>query len=226
MGGVSVLKQRPNRFFGARVRGRLGRHWLWRPAERRLKPTPPGGSGLGSQAALESEKDEVGAAANSEFVEQVGDVKFHGALGDVEFAGDFLVGKILEERIENFLFATAEIGDGIGLQATRLIRKNGIDETGQHGARHPETAVGDERQGANELLASFFVGKNPFHTETQERKAVGILMLIADDDEARVGETLDEIGQKRTGRLARSVRVHDINLSFGRFEVAEVGSER
>jgi len=120
-------------------------------------------------------------------------VEFHSAFGDVEFAGDFLVGKILEKRIENFLFATAEIGDGIGLQAARLIRKNRINETGKHGARHPETAIGDKRQGADELLASFFVSKDSLHSETQERKAVGILMLIADNDEACISETLDQI---------------------------------
>jgi len=120
---------------------------------------------LGHGAALEGEKNEVGAAADTEFIEQVGDVKLNGALGDVELAGDFLVGKILEERIKNFLLATAEIGDRIGLQAARLIRKNRIDETGEHRARHPETAIGDKRQGADELLAGFFVGKNPLHTE-------------------------------------------------------------
>ena len=71
-------------------------------------------------AALEGEEDEVGAAADAEFAEQIGDVKFYGALGDVEFAGDFLVGEIFEERIENFLFTAAEIGDGIGFEAPAL----------------------------------------------------------------------------------------------------------
>ena len=46
-------------------------------------------------AALEGEQDQVGAAANAEFAEKVGDVKFYRALGDVKFAGDFFVGKIL-----------------------------------------------------------------------------------------------------------------------------------
>jgi hypothetical protein len=69
----------------------------------------------GGHTALEGEKDEVSAAADAEFAEEVGDVKFYGALGDVQFAGDFLVGKIFEERVQDFLFAAAEIGDGIGL---------------------------------------------------------------------------------------------------------------
>ena len=114
-----------------------------RTLERRLKPTLPQSLGLRHGAALEGEKNEVGAAADTEFIEQVGDVKLNGALGDVELAGDFLVGKILEERIENFLFTAAEISDGIGLQAARLIREYGIDETRKNSTGHPETAIGD-----------------------------------------------------------------------------------
>jgi hypothetical protein len=51
-------------------------------------------------------------------------------------------------------------------------------------------------------------------------------MLIANDNEASIGETLDEIREKRAGGLASGVRVNDINLGFGRFEIAKVGSER
>jgi len=181
---------------------------------------------LGHGAALKGEEDEVGAAADAELVEQIGDVEFDGALGDVELAGDFLVGKILEERIKNFLFTTAEIGDGIGFEAACLVGENRIDESGKNLARNPEAAVGDKRKGANELLAGFFVSENSLNAQAQKRKTIGVLMLIADDNEARVGEALDEIGKKRAGGLAGGVRVHDINLGLGRFEIAKVGSER
>ena len=43
-------------------------------------------------AALEGEQDQICAAANAEFAEEIGDVKFYGAFGDVEFAGDFFCG--------------------------------------------------------------------------------------------------------------------------------------
>src|ERR1700693_1025790 len=68
------------------------------------------------QTALKGKENQVGAAADAEFV---------------ELAGDFLVRKILEERIESFLLATAEIRDGIGLQAAALAREDGIHETGE-----------------------------------------------------------------------------------------------
>src|SRR5258708_25811021 len=78
-------------------------------------------SGLG-QAALKRQQDQVCSAAHAELVEQIGHVELDGALGNIEFAGDFLVGKILEKRIENFLFAPAEIGDRVGFEAASLAR--------------------------------------------------------------------------------------------------------
>ena len=56
-------------------------------------------------------------------------MKLYGSLGDVELAGDFLVGKIFEEGVEDFLLAAAEIGDGIGFEAAALIREDGVDES-------------------------------------------------------------------------------------------------
>ena len=46
--------------------------------------------------SLVAEQDEVGTAANVELGEQIGDVELHGALGDIEAAGDFLVGEIFK----------------------------------------------------------------------------------------------------------------------------------
>jgi hypothetical protein len=94
-------------------------------------------------AALEGQEDQVGAAANAKFAEQVGDVKFYGALGNVQTAANFFVGKIFEEGIENFLFAAAQIGDGIGFQAAALPGKYGVHETGKELPGNPETTDGD-----------------------------------------------------------------------------------
>jgi hypothetical protein len=134
-------------------------------------------------------------------------VEFNGALGDVELAGDFLVRKILEERIENFLFAATEVGDGIGFQAASLVREDRIHESGENRTRYPEAAIRDERQCADELLAGFFVREDSLNAQTQERKTVGVLMLIADNDEARVGEAFNKIGEKCPGGLTGGMRV-------------------
>ncbi len=109
-------------------------------------------------------------------------MKLHGAFRDVELAGDFLIGKIFEKRIENFLLAAAEIGNGIGLQAAALASENGIDESREKLPGHPETSGGHQRESTDQLLAGFDVGKKTFHTETQERKTVGFVVLLADDD--------------------------------------------
>jgi hypothetical protein len=63
------------------------------------------------QAALKGKKNEVGTTAHAKLVEQVRNVEFYRAFRNVELVGDFLVGKIFQQRIENFLLAAAEIGD-------------------------------------------------------------------------------------------------------------------
>src|SRR5262249_1642795 len=79
-------------------------------------------------ATLESEQDQVGAAANPEFAEQIRDVELDGALGNVELAGDFLVRKVLQKRVEHFLFSAAEIGDRVGFQAPPLTGQDRVDK--------------------------------------------------------------------------------------------------
>src|ERR1700686_3193488 len=104
-------------------------------------------------ATLERQKDKIGAAANAKLAEQIGDMEFYGALGDVQTAANFLIGKIFEERIENFLFTATQIGDGVGFQTATLSGKYGIHETGKKLTGHPKTAHGHQRQSAGELLA-------------------------------------------------------------------------
>jgi len=122
-------------------------------------------------------------------------VELHGALSDVELIGDFFVGKILEKRIENFLLASAEIRDGVCLEAASLVREDGIHETGKHGARNPEAAIRDKRESAHELLAGFGVRQEAFHTEAEKLKTVGVIVLFADDDEARLRKSFHDIGE-------------------------------
>ncbi len=121
-------------------------------------------------------------------------MKFYGALGYVEFTGDFFVGKILEEGVQDFLFAAAEIGDGIGFETAPLTRENRIHEAGKNRTRNPESAVGDEGQSADQLIARLRIGEKPLNTEPQELVAVGIRVLFADDDKARLGMTFEKVG--------------------------------
>ena len=180
---------------------------------------------MGGQAALEGQEDQVSAAANTEFVEQIRDVEFDGTLSDIEFAGDFLVGKILEQRIEDFLFASAEIGDGVGLQTAPLPGKDGVDETREHGTRDPETALRDEGEGPGKLIAGFGVAENALHAKAEQRKAGGFVDGVADNDEASIGITFENIGQESAGSLPSGVRINHIDLCAGRLKAAEIRSE-
>jgi hypothetical protein len=176
-------------------------------------------------AALEGQEDEVGAAANAEFVEEIGDVELDGALGDIELAGDLFVGEIFKERIEDFLFAAAEIGDGIGFEAAALAGEDRVYETREKLARNPEAATGDQRKSANELVAGFDIGEKTLNAEAKERVAVGFVVLVADDDEARVGIAFENIGEECAGSGFGGVGVHDVDLRAGRLEVAEIGRQ-
>jgi hypothetical protein len=177
-------------------------------------------------AALEGEKNQIGATADAEFAEEIRDVKFYGAFGDVEFAGDFFVGKIFEQRVQDFLFAAAEIGDGIGFEPATLTGKDGINKAGKYRARDPEPSIGDQRQSADQLIAGFRVREKTLNTETQELITVGVRVLFADDDQARLGMTFEKIGQKCACRRPCGMPIDDINLSDGRFEIAHVRRER
>src|SRR6266852_2661753 len=173
--------------------------------------------------ALKVKKDEVGTAAHAKLVEQVRNVKLHGAFRNVELAGDFLVRKIFQQRIEDFLFAAAEVGDGIGLQAAALSGKDGVNKSGEKLPRNPESSSGNQRERADQLFAGFYIGEKAFNAETQERKAIGLIVLFADDTEARFGKAFEKIGQESAGGGLRGMRVNDVNLSFGRLQGTEVG---
>ena len=196
-----------------------------RPKGLRNRRTSFDGS-IGGGAALEAEENEVGAAADTELAEKIRDVELDGALGDVELAGDFLVGEVLEEQVEDFLLAAAEVGNGIGAKAPTLAREDGVHEAGKQRARHPESAIGDEREGAGKLFAGLDVGEQALGTKAQQRIAVGFNMFIGDDDEARLGIALEDIGNECAGGLLGGMRIDDINLRARRIDVTQVGSQR
>src|SRR5260370_40858133 len=120
------------------------------------------------QAALKGKQNEVGTTAHAELTEQVRNVKLHSAFRNVELAGNLFVGKIFEQRIENFLLAAAEIRYGIGLQPTPLTREVGIAETGEKLARNPESAADNNRERADQLVPGFTVPEKAFHTKAND----------------------------------------------------------
>ena len=152
-------------------------------------------------------------------------MKFYSALCDVELASDFFVGKILEERVQDFLFAPAEIGDRIGFEAATLTGKDRVHEAGKHRARNPESAVGDQRQSADQLITRFRVREKTLNTKAQKLIAVSVRVLFANDDEACLGMTFEKVGQKSASSGARGMAINDVNLRDGRLEITHIGCE-
>ncbi len=152
-------------------------------------------------------------------------MEFHGALGDVEFAGDFLVGEIFQQGVQNFLLAAAEIGDGFGLEATALAGEDGINEAREYGTWHPKTTLRNQRKRAGKLVASFGVREDALHAETEKRIGVGVVDVVTDHDESSIGNAFENIGEQSASRLTCGVGVNDIDLRLGGLEVAKIGSE-
>src|SRR5271170_5081504 len=70
--------------------------------------------------SLVAEENQVCAASHTEFGEQIGDMEFHGALGDVQSVRDFLVGEVLEQGGKHFLLAVAELRRRVFSHASSL----------------------------------------------------------------------------------------------------------
>ena len=55
--------------------------------------------------------------------------------------------------------------------------------------------------------------------------AVGVRVLFADDDKARLRMTFEKVGQESAGSGTRGVAIDYVDLSDGRLEIAHVGRE-
>ena len=152
-------------------------------------------------------------------------MKLHRALRNIEFVGDFFVGKILQKRIENLLLAAAQICDGVGLEAAALSGEDGINESGEKLAWDPESSAGNQRESADQLFAGFDISEKALHAKTQERKTIGFVVLLPNDDEPGFRMALEKVGQERASGRLGSVRVDDVNLSFRRLQSAQIGRE-
>src|SRR5208337_1204653 len=109
--------------------------------------------------------------------------------------------------------------------AAPLAGENGIHETRKHGARHPKAAIGNERQSAGKLIARFGVGEDALYAQTEQRIGVGFVDRITNNNQAGIGEALEDIGEERAGSLTCGVRIYDVDLRLRRFKVAQVGSK-
>src|SRR6266705_65050 len=88
---------------------------------------------------------------------------------------------------------------------------------------NPESSAGNERESTNQLFAGFNVGEKALYAGAQERKTVGVIVLLADNNEAGFRVAFEKIGQERAGGGFSGVSVNDVNLGVGRLKGTEVG---
>ena len=135
----------------------------------------------------------------------------------------------LLERFSNsesrhFLFAAAEIGNCVGLEATALAGENGIHETREQLAWHPETTASHQRQRADELFTGLDVGQKALHSQAKKRVTVGFIMLFSDDNQSCLGSSFHQVGEKRAGSWLGGMSVDYVNLGWRRFELRKSGA--
>src|SRR5579863_5303195 len=122
-------------------------------------------------------QDQVPAAGNTEFREQRGDVELHGAKGNVEATGDFLIQAIAHDFTEDLAFPGAKGYGG----------REGVAEaeklTGEFGdASLDAVARGDTDFVIGRMIAAKRAGKREKSGGALER---GVLIAVHNDAEAR-----------------------------------------
>jgi hypothetical protein len=76
------------------------------------------------------------------------------------------------------------------------------------------------------LVACFGVSEDALHAEAEQRETGGVLVLFADDDEARIRVAFENIREQCAGGLTGGVRVDHVDLGLRRFKGTKIGSER
>src|SRR5438876_10683841 len=72
------------------------------------RDSPVAAAGSTGATLLQSAKEQIRAAPDAVLDEEVGDMKLGGALGHMKSVGDFLVGQIVENGVEDLPFAARE----------------------------------------------------------------------------------------------------------------------
>src|SRR3984893_6745643 len=133
--------------------------------------------GLGfTGSELVAQQDQVGPAPHAELGEQVGNMEFHRALGDMQTVREFFIGQIFEQAAQHLLLALAELGRGIRTHPAPLgALQDRVHETGEYVARDPESSSRYPQQSAGKLFARLRIVQDSLHSLTEQSKAVGLL---------------------------------------------------
>ena len=140
-------------------------------------------------AGLEAKQDQIRASADAELQQEIRNVEFHRPLGNVQAIGNFLVDQVLEQPIEHFLFASAQLAGTISSETTPLrCAQNRIHEKGKHLARNPKAAVGNQQQRTRELPMSLLAIQDALYTLPQQRVALRLFQLFPTTSSFAVGK--------------------------------------
>ena len=167
-------------------------------------------------AALVAEKNQVGAAAHAKFREQVRNVEFNGAFGNVQAIGNFFIGEIFEQAVQNFLLAAAEFGGRIAAQAAALrAAENRIDEPRKNRRAAPKSRR--RRPAAMRAAAVRALPRNssmPF-TPWRSRAWLSSSFRLSPTTNRRASAlSIEDIAEQGARGLSRGMRIDHVDGSL------------
>ncbi len=127
---------------------------------------------------FEGDADELAAAANSSFVEELLEDGFDVSLGDVEAGTDLLVGEALEDGFEDVVLARAEGG------GSRLRVGCGRDDGVEGGGIEGDFAGEDAADGGDEFGGRAVLEEDACSTELEDAEGIGVAEAGGDHEDA------------------------------------------
>jgi hypothetical protein len=119
---------------------------------------------------LVPEQDEIRAPMNTKFGQHIRNVELHSALGDLQFDGDLLVGKIVKQQVKHLYFSRAQSRGPSGASAFATGAKNRVHEAGEQRSWHPEASLRYRSQRTRQLAASLRVTQQTLGSQVQKAK--------------------------------------------------------
>lgn len=95
---------------------------------------------------------------------KVGNMELYRTLGDEELGGDLLVGKILQQQIQDLALAAADGDVGIERLAAVQLGQDRIKKAGQNLAWDPVSAAGEFDGRTRQFALRLGIGQHAFHS--------------------------------------------------------------
>jgi len=147
------------------------------------------------------------AVADAELGEDVGEVEFHGAFGDGEDGGDFLIGEASLDQLDDAALAPGEALDPVFARGGQASGELHVELEGA--LRDPVVAVGHSADGGDEAGVGVLVGEEAADAEEEEAANVVVGLAVVEHEGLGFGEADAEEAEKAVEGHGKGALVDD-----------------